>query len=79
VPAGGLVWYLRTSFIVIALLCVGPLALPLIWIRPRLSLAWKLVWTVAILALSWVLVLATIKAIDVLKQYYHLIDGFSTH
>jgi len=75
VPAGGLVWYLRTSFIVIALLCVGPLALPLIWIRPRLSLAWKILLTLVILALSWVLVVATIKAFDVLKQYYHLIDG----
>jgi hypothetical protein len=74
-PQDGVVWYLRTSFIVIALLCVGPLALPLVWLRPRLSLAWKIALSVAILALSWGLILATIKSIEVLKQYYKLMDG----
>ena len=30
-------WYFKTTFIVIALASVGPLALPLIWLRPQLS------------------------------------------
>ena len=33
-PAAKLPWYFHTSFIVIAVLTVGPLALPLIWWRP---------------------------------------------
>ena len=69
------VWYLRTSFIVIAVLCVGPLALPLIWIRPRLSLTWKIVLSIVILALTWVLTAATIKSVETLKQYYKLMEG----
>jgi hypothetical protein len=35
-PPDGLVWCLRTSFIVIALLCVGPLALPLLLTLPAI-------------------------------------------
>jgi len=35
-------FYFRTSFIVITLCCVGPLGLPLIWWRPKTSLALKI-------------------------------------
>jgi hypothetical protein len=69
-------WYFRTSGIVIAVACVGPLALPLIWWRPKLHIAWKIGWTIVILVLSWYLVIATIKAFEVLKDYYKLMDGF---
>jgi hypothetical protein len=34
---GDIPWYFRTSTIIIALAMVGPLALPLIWWRPRTS------------------------------------------
>ncbi len=68
-------WYFRKSFIVIAVFCVGPLALPLIWWRPRTSLAWKIGLTIGILALSWILFQATMESIHTLKQYYKLIEG----
>ena len=32
-------WYHTTSTIVIALLCLGPLALPLVWMNPRYKTA----------------------------------------
>ena len=35
-------WYFRTSFIIFAVACVGPLALPLIWWRPETSRTWKI-------------------------------------
>ncbi len=38
-------WYFRTPFIVITLCCVGPLALPLIWWRPKTSRTVKIVLT----------------------------------
>ncbi len=60
-------WYFRTSGIVIAVLCIGPLALPLIWWRPRTSPAAKIGLTLAILALSWLLVVATLEYIEWLK------------
>ena len=69
-------WQFRTSFIVIAVCCVGPLALPLIWWRPRTSLAWKIGLTIVILVLSWVLIQATLKSINTLGEYYKLMETF---
>jgi hypothetical protein len=68
-------WYFSRPFIVIAVFCVGPLALPLIWWRPETTRAWKIGLTIAILALSWVLFEATLKSIQSLQQYYELLDG----
>ncbi|MDY6903473.1 MAG: zinc ribbon domain-containing protein [Thermodesulfobacteriota bacterium] len=68
-------WYFRTSFIVIAVLCVGPLALPLIWWRPKTSPAWKIGLTIAILLLSWVLFRATLQSVHTLTEYYRLLDS----
>ena len=45
-------WYFSTSAIVIALLCLGPLALPLVWLNPRYRIVTKLAVTVLVIALS---------------------------
>jgi len=66
-------WYFRTSFIIIALCCVGPLALPLLWWRPQTSSTWKIILTIVILLLSWVMIEATVKSIETIEQYYELI------
>jgi predicted nucleic acid-binding Zn ribbon protein len=68
-------WYFRTSIIVIAVASVGPLALPLIWWRPRTSPAWKIGLTIVILILSWLLFQATMDALKVLKEYFNLLNG----
>ncbi|MFA4917116.1 MAG: hypothetical protein WC560_10660 [Syntrophales bacterium] len=68
-------WYFRKSFIIIAVSCVGPLALPLIWFRPQTARAWKIGLTIVILILSWILFQATMESIRVLKGYYRLIGG----
>lgn len=68
-------WY-RTSFIVIAICCVGPLALPLIWFRPKTSTFAKILWTAAILALSWLLYIAMQRSVEVLREYYELMQDF---
>jgi hypothetical protein len=69
-------WYFRTSSIVIAVLCVGPFALPLIWWRPKTSLAWKISLTIGIAVLSWFIFQATMKSIESLKEAFELINGF---
>ena len=71
---GKMPWYFRKSFIIVAIACVGPLALPFIWWRPRTSLAWKIGLTVVILALSWILFQATIESLKVLNEYYRLLN-----
>ena len=68
-------WYFRKFFIVIAVGCVGPLALPLIWWRPQTTRAWKIGLTIGILVLSWILFQATMESIRTLKEYYRLIEG----
>ena len=68
-------WYFRKSFIIIAACCVGPLALPLIWLRPETSRAWKIVLTLTILALSWILFQFMMESIRNLREYYRLIEG----
>ena len=68
-------WYFRTSSIILAVLSVGPLALPLIWWRPQTTLAWKIGLTIGILILSWFLYLSTMESIRTLKEYYKLLEG----
>ncbi len=68
-------WYFRKSFIIIAVCGVGPLALPLIWLRPQTTLAWKIGLTIGILVLSWILFQTTMESIRTIKEYYELIEG----
>jgi len=68
-------WYFRKACIIFALLSVGPLALPLIWWRPRTSRTWKIGLTAVILILSWILFQATMESIRTLKEYYKLLEG----
>ncbi len=68
-------WYFKTSVIVIAVLSVGPLALPLIWFRPDTSRAWKIGLTIAILVLSVIIYQATMKSVQVIIEYYKLLNS----
>ena len=68
-------WYFRKSFIITAVCCVGPLALPLIWWRPQTTRAWKIGLTIGILVLSWVLLQTAIDSIRTIKEYYKLLEG----
>jgi len=68
-------WYFRSSFIILAVCTVGPLALPLIWWRPLTSSAWKIGLTIGILALSWVLFQVSMESIRILKESFKLMEG----
>jgi hypothetical protein len=76
-PSGNkdtLKWYFRKSSIIIAVLCVGPLALPLIWWRPNTSREWKIGLTIVILMLSWLVYQATMESVKMIKEYYDLLN-----
>jgi hypothetical protein len=65
-------WYFATGNVVIALLCLGPLALPLVWFNPRYKPATKAVVTVVVLA-------ATVFCIyRALAIYHQLLEQIST-
>jgi hypothetical protein len=68
-------WYFRRSSLIIAVCMVGPLALPLIWWHPRMTLAWKIGLTMGILVLSWLLYRSTMESIRTIKEYYKLLEG----
>ena len=67
-PASNLPWYFRTWVIVLALGSVGPLALPLIWWHPRLTLLWKIGITVATLVLTWLMYQSMVESLKMLKD-----------
>jgi len=67
--------YLRTSFIITAILIVGPFALPLIWMRPDTSLGWKVGLTAVISVLSYFLITATMESVAVLSEYFQLMNS----
>ncbi len=68
-------WYFRKSFIIFAVCCAGPLALPLIWWHPQTTRAWKIGLTIVILIFTWILFQTTMESIQVLKEYSTLIEG----
>ena len=70
----GLKWYFGKSFILLALVSVGPLALPLIWWRPNTSRAWKIGLTVLVLALTWLLSLVALRSIRTIMEYYKVLN-----
>jgi hypothetical protein len=46
-------WYLSTSFIVLMFLSLPPLALPSVWLHPRMPLVLKIAITLAAIGLCW--------------------------
>jgi len=45
-------WYFATTSVVIALLCLGPLAFPLVWFNPRYKPTTKVIITVVVLVVT---------------------------
>ncbi len=51
-------WYYANSTLLVAVLCLGPFALPLAWANPRYTLVTKALITVAVIVLTIVLAYA---------------------
>ena len=69
-PQGKIPWYLKTRSIVIAFLCVGPLALPLVWMTPTMTRSKKIIWTVVSLVSSYFLYVWTMDAFKKFEETY---------
>ena len=68
-------WYFSNPCILLALLTVGPLALPLVWFRPGTSRGWKIGLTMGVIALTWILYVTTMDSIRFLKECFQLMQG----
>lgn len=66
-------WYFATSVFVVAFLCVGPLALPLLWFNPRFSRNKKIIITVILLIITYYISLLLVNSIKSIYSYYQQI------
>ena len=66
-------WYFKTSWLVIAFLSVGPLALPIVWFNPRFSKKTKFIVTVIVIIVTYFLWILVGNALKSIKQYYDVI------
>lgn len=73
--ADGMSWYFRKTFVIIMLLSIGPLALPLVWWHPQLSVRWKTGITLAVLLLTYALWLLTAFAMRSLNESLEALRG----
>ena len=65
-------WYFKTNLLVMAFLCLGPLALPFLWLNPRFRLRRKIAVTVAIIVLSCYLGIVVANSLRSISQYYKI-------
>ena len=61
-------WYFATGTVVLALLCLGPMALPLVWLNPRYKISTRAIVTVIVMAVTILFIYLMAYA------YQHLID-----
>jgi len=63
-------WYFKTSVLIIAILSVGPLALPLVWFNPRYSRATKVIISVLTLIITYYSIILVYKSLKEINSYY---------
>jgi hypothetical protein len=69
-------WYTNPALIPILFLCIGPFAIPLVWLNKKLSLNIKIVITVLMLVATYYIFVWFAKITsDILKHYEDLITA----
>ena len=66
-------WYFKTHTLIIAFLCIGPLALPLVWLNPRFNRRNKIIISLIIIILSYSLGILFVNSLKNIYQYYNCI------
>ncbi len=66
-------WYFKTYWLVIAFLCIGPLALVLLWINPRFNSKNKIIISVIVLAVSYIFGVLFVESLRKIMEYYQQI------
>lgn len=68
-------WYFKTSVVVIALLSVGPLALPMVWFHPRYKALTKIWVTVITVIVTYYSVIAFSGSFKLMMNLYRELAG----
>jgi uncharacterized protein YebE (UPF0316 family) len=71
-------WYFKTSVFIIALLCVGPFALPLLWFNPRYKMMTKVSISVIVIIITYCLTIWLVDSIKNIMTYYNQLLGLGT-
>ena len=66
-------WYFKTYWLIIAFLCVGPFALPLVWLNPNFSGRKKIAISIVILILTYFLGTFFANSFRSISSYYQQI------
>ncbi len=64
-------WYFSTYSFVVAFLCVGPLALILVWINPRYRRSKKIFITLLTLLVCYIVFALMAKSTESIYNYYN--------
>ncbi len=56
-------WYHATGSVIAALVCLGPLALPMVWVNPRFKITTKLIMTVVVAVVTVLCLYAMVEAV----------------
>jgi len=67
-------WYNKTGIIILAFLIIPPLALPLIWVHPKLRMEWKVVVTILIGLICWGMYWASVALLEQLEMAKTLLN-----
>lgn len=63
-------WYFKTYAYIIAFLCVGPIALPLVWLNPNYTKVKKTVITVITLIVTYFMAVVFFRSAESIFKYY---------
>lgn len=58
-------WYLKPITIIIAILCIGPLALPLVWISPAFKKSHKIFITIIVAIITLWLIKVSVELYNI--------------
>ena len=66
-------WYFKTYWLIIAFLCIGPFALPLLWLNSGIDWKKKTGISILIIILSYFFGMIFFNSLKSLTEYYQLI------
>ena len=66
-------WYFKTNLLIIAFLCIGPFALPLLWLNPGISRRNKIVISIFVIILSYFIGILFSNSLKSIIKSYQLI------